>query len=524
MDGGNEGGELVFGGAGANSATTIDNHTGNFRFGTGGGIRLTIDSEGRIGFGVTPNANWINTFRVFDMGGNGAGLYANPASSTVRISSNTYYDGTAWKAINTGLSSGCYANGTTAGCFTNPSVTAGTAVSTTPTQFLVGDGTHNWYVVAGAGATAMHMNSAGNLAIGSNLVPKSTWATSNNVLEIGGATNPAFVMSATAGNDVMIGMGTYFDGAWKNRSTTASSFIRLTSGTVQLWSGAAGAADVATSPTQKITMNVSGYLGIGVTAPAIPLEVYRAPSDTLGDGSIALNYNAGAGSSLFTQRLSATTYDWCLDRSTGGTWYEAIRVQRTSGYVGIGGTPTTKFEVFSGRTTLHANSEAYALQLNYTTTKDGPYLGSPAADVFSISTSGGTERMRIAANGMSIYNASIAENISTPAISTGTLTLDFAASNFFNVTLNANITGFTFNNFPTASKFYNFIIEFKMDGTLRTIAWTTFKNSAAGNVTVLWPNGTAPTITSTLNKKDVYSFYTYDQGATWIGMVLGQNI
>ena len=71
-----------------------------------------------------------------------------------------------------------------------------------------------------------------------------------------------------------------------------------------------------------------------------------------------------------------------------------------AGNVGIGTTsPLTKFNVYAGRTTLNANNEPYALQLNYGTSQNGPFLGSPSADAFTVSNSGGTERMRIDSSG-----------------------------------------------------------------------------------------------------------------------------
>jgi hypothetical protein len=41
---------------------------------------------------------------------------------------------------------------------------------------------------------------------------------------------------------------------------------------------------------------------------------------------------------------------------------------------------------------------------------------------------------------------------------------------------------------------------------------------------VLWPGGTAPTLTSTYGKRDVFSFVTVDGGTTWMAVISGQNI
>jgi hypothetical protein len=38
---------------------------------------------------------------------------------------------------------------------------------------------------------------------------------------------------------------------------------------------------------------------------------------------------------------------------------------------------------------------------------------------------------------------------------------------------------------------------------------------------VAWPAGTAPTITSTASKQDIYSFFS--DGTNWYGVTVGQN-
>jgi hypothetical protein len=41
---------------------------------------------------------------------------------------------------------------------------------------------------------------------------------------------------------------------------------------------------------------------------------------------------------------------------------------------------------------------------------------------------------------------------------------------------------------------------------------------------VKWPGGTAPTITSTSGKRDIYQFVTYDSGANIYAIIVGQNL
>jgi hypothetical protein len=105
------------------------------------------------------------------------------------------------------------------------------------------------------------------------------------------------------------------------------------------------------------------------------------------------------------------------------------------------------------------------------------------------------------------------ETFTSPTITSGTLTLDLSASNFFKVSLNAAITTITITNSP-ASSAASFTLEFTADGTARAVTWpAAFK----------WTGGTAPTLTSTSTKTDTFVFYSLDTGTTWRAYVAGQN-
>jgi len=106
------------------------------------------------------------------------------------------------------------------------------------------------------------------------------------------------------------------------------------------------------------------------------------------------------------------------------------------------------------------------------------------------------------------------ETFTSPAITSGTLTLDLSSSNFFKVSLNAAISTITITNTP-ASVAASFSLEFTADGTARAITW--------GPAAFKWTGGTAPVPTSTSGKTDTFIFYTTDTGTTWRAYVAGQN-
>lgn len=87
-----------------------------------------------------------------------------------------------------------------------------------------------------------------------------------------------------------------------------------------------------------------------------------------------------------------------------------------------------------------------------------------------------------------------------------TLALTNGTFQFITLTGNATIT------MPAVGAGKSFIILLAQDATGgRTVTWST----------VVWPSGTAPTITSTASKKDLYSFFS--DGTNWYGVTVSQN-
>ena len=74
------------------------------------------------------------------------------------------------------------------------------------------------------------------------------------------------------------------------------------------------------------------------------------------------------------------------------------------------------------------------------------------------------------------------------------------------------LTGNATITMPTAGAGKSFIIFLRQDATgSRSVTWST----------VNWAGGTAPTITSTASKQDIFSFFS--DGTSWYGVTVGQN-
>ena len=109
---------------------------------------------------------------------------------------------------------------------------------------------------------------------------------------------------------------------------------------------------------------------------------------------------------------------------------------------------------------------------------------------------------------------SLVETKTAPTISSGTLTLNCSLGNVFAVSLNAAITTLTISNIPTTGNAFGITLAFTMDGTARAVTW---------GAAIKWSGGTAPTLTSTNAKVDIFVLTTWDGGTTWYAMVGGQN-
>lgn len=102
----------------------------------------------------------------------------------------------------------------------------------------------------------------------------------------------------------------------------------------------------------------------------------------------------------------------------------------------------------------------------------------------------------------------------TVGISSGAVTLDLNEATTFLVTRNANITSMTISNPNSSGTAHSFSIIFTANGTAYTVSWPT---------SVKWAGASAPSLTSTNNKKDILHFTTIDGGTNWYGFIGGLN-
>jgi hypothetical protein len=105
------------------------------------------------------------------------------------------------------------------------------------------------------------------------------------------------------------------------------------------------------------------------------------------------------------------------------------------------------------------------------------------------------------------------------SIDSGTLTLDLSKAQVFTVALTSSITNFVVTNVPTevANRTIGFTLILQMNTPTSTVTWGS---------KVRWAGGVAPTLTSGsagVQKVDVFSFVTVDNGVSFLGFIGGQN-
>lgn len=199
-----------------------------------------------------------------------------------------------------------------------------------------------------------------------------------------------------------------------------------------------------------------------------------------------------------------------IRRDTAAAWTSANTTLAT-GEIGFE-TDTNKFKIGNGTAwTALAYSPSWLFATANTFTANQTFTGSITAN--GITTTGSITANGNLLTGPKIQNYS--ETATIPTISSGNLTLNMANGNIFGpVALNANITTLTISNPPANGTAGSLTLLLKANGTALSVTWP---------ASILWSGGTAPTLTSTANKTDVFTFVTVDGGTSFIGLKAGQN-
>jgi hypothetical protein len=332
---------------------------------------------------------------------------------------------------------------------------------------------------------------------------------------------PDQTVSLTQGTDITI-TGTYpsFTIAYSGTSSGVSSITAGTGISVDATTGAVTVTN--SSPDQAVTLTDGTGILVTGTYPSFTIAT-TITQYTDSDARLSLSAGTGISYDNATGIITNSAPDQTVtltdgtDISVTGTYPNfTISYTGTGGGSGtvtsIGTTSPITGGTITGTGTIGIDASS-ANTASYVVQRDAS--GNFSAGTITASLTGNATGLAASAALATPTITGLIEKQTAPAISAGVLALNCASGNVFAVSLNASITSITFSNIPTTGNAFGFTLAFTADGTARTISWP---------ASVKWPSGTAPTMTSTSSKVDIFVLITWDGGTNWYAFISGQNL
>ena len=351
----------------------------------------------------------------------------------------------------------------------------------------------------------------------------STWASSaalaSNALVVGGGAGSA-PSTITTGTGVVTALGVTTNAASgivvKDANANISTNATFNGFTSVAASGTTITLTASSTPVYSITGSGGQVIQLP-NATTLPNGAIFSFNNNQSSGAITVN-NASATLVVSVPSGGYTTVVLLSNATSAGTW---DRHDQTPSNVSW----STNTLDYSGSITS-ATWNGVAIAAN----RGGTGIANNSASTITISgafgttfTVSGTTAVTLPTTGTlatlagtetftnkTLTNPTVTNYVETlyTANTSTAITVDLANGTVQNLTLTGNAT----ITMPTAVAGKSFIIILSQDATgSRTVTWST----------VSWPSATAPTVTSTASKKDIFSFFS--NGTSWFGTTIGQN-
>lgn len=299
------------------------------------------------------------------------------------------------------------------------------------------------------------------------LVASDTPGTSSYSVTASYATTASYALSGVGGGGVTIGGPTDSGLNWDQYAGTPNRYMLVSDGVTNDIT----ASHMIQLDTNNETINI--YAGI----------------EGIGNHSISLGAGSVYASNFFGTASLATTASY----------------SSTASYV-LGGGGATVTNAANNRL-ITSDGTAGGLNGETNLTFDGSELGINGTLAMS-----GTGEVKNAL--MVGYTEKIITKSMSVDYLSGTLAPDLSLGNTYRVTLNANIVDFNPTNDPASTELGTLTLILVGNGTVYTVNWGS---------SVTW-QGSTPSVVSTLNNADIYTFVSVNGGTEWLGIVNAQNL
>ena len=287
----------------------------------------------------------------------------------------------------------------------------------------------------------------------------------------------------------------------------------------------------------KFKLNVNGDTNLGRNVNVVGVVT---ASSFAGDGSGLTNLandslwssvSSGLGTGMYPNDLmrvgiGTTVPRYNLEIGAPGTATTGLYVNNKTILVGF--TTTADLTVGGALT-----ATSYRLDSSTSNLRAGIVTATTLVVGTAFSTSGAnvgfgtaSPRAKVDFEG-SVKFKTYSENVEPLTISNNNVDIDLSKSQTFTLTVTSIVNSFSILNPPSGATAFTLKITQNSSGYSVLGISTYFKNGSGGtgsNINVYWGGGgLKPIVTASPNKTDIYSFKTFDGGASFHGIIGGQN-